>query len=165
MVMFILTLNICLVLQQFLRIEPLTIPFEAAPLLFYISDFLNKSNPPYFVWILNAQEIIESIAYHFLPIFIIGMDMRVTPTLIQQCISQLGCPFKPSSLDIQSARLGFLLLNKHFILWALVPFPLIIFLLTLCLILWSVDPQCYPQTLHCQENNSNRAQCLIILCL
>ena len=43
MIMFILAMNINLVLREFLTIEPRAIPFEAAPLLSHIGDFLFKS--------------------------------------------------------------------------------------------------------------------------
>ena len=54
MVMFDLALNIYLVLQEFLRAEPLTTPFETAPLLSHIGDILITSNMYYSAQIFYA---------------------------------------------------------------------------------------------------------------
>ena len=61
-VMSVLAMDIVLVLQEFLRIVPSTIPFEAAPLLSYIGDFLFKNSPHYSARISRRIRIIKSIA-------------------------------------------------------------------------------------------------------
>ena len=53
-VMSVLVVDIFLVLREFLRIAPSTIPFETNPLLFHIGDFLFKSNPLYSARIPDA---------------------------------------------------------------------------------------------------------------
>ena len=53
-IMSILAVDIFLVLREFLRIASCTIPFEAAPLLSHIGDFLFKNNSYYSTRILDA---------------------------------------------------------------------------------------------------------------
>ena len=92
MVMLILALNIYLVLQEFLRAEPLTASFEAALLLSYIGDILIKSNPHYSAQIFRRIRIIKSLTQPYSPRASLfyhkngpwGNPLkRITPTVIQ----------------------------------------------------------------------------------